>query len=1525
MEKEQSINYFKVIGKAILKIVLALILLLLVTFAVVFVAIRYPGVQTKVAQKAADYISRTIDHEVTIGRVDIEFFSNVILEQVKVLDYRGEELFYVGRAEADISLFSIFRPNTLGIATLELQEPRANLVQYEGTDSLNLSAFITSLGNLITKDTTKASQPFEFSIDELIIRNGTFTYDDFNRPPTDYGIDYFHLGIDSISARFTEFEPGDTLKVRVTDLTAFERPSGIRLHNLDVLMTYASTFWEWDELDLRVNESNVQEYIRFDYNRFGNFSDFIDSVTMTARMKDSRVFSRDIALFAPQIKDYDENAYIASGEFEGRVAEFVATNLDVKYGQNTHIVGTMNVDGLPNWGETFANIRLQTSSLNADDIKQFLPADAYTIASRLGTVKIDGRFLGFYNDFVANGSFATALGNVQSDINMKINRSNNASSYRGRLKTQNFNIGRLIGNADVIKTITMDGRVVGSGFTLEDARMEINADIAQLHLLDYNYRNIRTDGTLSRQRYEGRFAIADPNLVFTANGEVNLANNNQAFNLRADLDKADLKALRISDKSVIVQANADLNFRGLRLDDFEGTAFFDSAAVTYEGQRVALDTIRVQSRIGEGIRSLTLRSTPLALRVSGDFDYSVLIDDLKQLVQEYQLNFESNDAATAAYYSRKRPSTRPEYSLDYDLYLRRVNPLIHLFVPELTVSDFSKLEGTFRHGNTVILTSYAQIDTILYDDVTLYENDIELSTSKLQNSPNVLASAQFTSEKQLLPSVGETERLLLEAIWSERTIGFYTNLLQPAFNNQATVVGDINFLQDRLQVVFGRSNITLRETPWAFQPGSMVYISENGKRFDFEELILSNQDQIIRVDGAIGQDPGSTLVASIKNFDLRNLNPLMPEQIRGTLNAELTAQDVYNNALLNAGMRVDSFYLDNVLIGDIRGKGDWNNAQQQMVVDVDVERNSKKVLTLTGNYYPRAEEEQLDMLAVLDETQLKIVEPILKPIMSQLEGTMEGRIRVLGKLSAPILTGSVMVTGGQFRFDYLGTTYRFSDRVYFGANSISFRNAQLRDLYGNVGTVTGGIAHDGFQNMVLDLNARFRNLMILNTTYEQNELYYGTAFGTGTASVLGPVDNLKIDVNARSDANTRIVVPLDNQTDLARKDFIRFVNRNISDSTGVAVAVEEQRVDLSGINMNFDLDVTDDAYFEIIIDRQTGDVIRGSGSGQIQMTIDTRGEFNMYGNFEIANGAYNLNLLEGVVSREFRVTPGGTLSWNGDPLEGIMDLRATYTQSASLADIMTTRGESDLTSAPQGRYPVTAIVDLKGPILTPEIRLGLDFESMPANARLQLDPIIAAIRNDENELNRQVFSLLVLRRLAPIGMFASFDNAGVSAVGGSLGSLLTGQLSGLLNSIDSNLEVDIGLGDVSQDALSTLQLRLSYTFFQGRLRVSSQTGIGAAAQSEQAGGNNRSSYQGNWSIEYYITQSGELRARLEYNTLPENYRTRVSNTQRLSLLHTKRFDNLRELFGRDRDARRERRREQRETPIILDSDPRMNL
>nr|WP_255749422.1 translocation/assembly module TamB domain-containing protein [Pontibacter liquoris] len=526
---------------------------------------------------------------------------------------------------------------------------------------------------------------------------------------------------------------------------------------------------------------------------------------------------------------------------------------------------------------------------------------------------------------------------------------------------------------------------------------------------------------------------------------------------------------------------------------------------------------------------------------------------------------------------------------------------------------------------------------------------------------------------------------------------------------------------------------------------------------------------------------------------------------------------------------------------------------------------------------------------------------------------MEGRIRILGRLDYPVLKGSVNVTDGRFTFDYLNTTYKFTDRIYFGPNSISFRNAQLQDLYGNKATVSGGIAHDGFKNMVIDLEARYRNFMVLNTTSEQNELFYGTAFATGTASVLGPVENLRVDVDARSNENTRIVLPLDNQTEVARKDFIKFVSHNETDSTGAATALVQDKVDLSGINLNFNLDVTDDAYFEIIIDRTTGDVIRGSGNGDIRMTIDTRGDFNMYGTFEITQGAYNLNLLEGLLTREFKVSPGGTITWNGDPLNGVMDITATYTQMASLSGLLPNDESNDL----QGRYPITAVIDLNGQLLTPQITLGMNFDQMPQNVQTTLSGLINSIKNDESELNRQVFSLLVLQRLSPQGTFAA-DGAGAGAVGGSLGSLLSSQLGNFLNSIDNNLEIDIGLGALDQNALSALQVRLSYTFLQGRLRVTSEAGLGS---NTDYSGTRRSGYQGDWSVEYYLAKSGELRLRMEYNTFPERLGTTSSTTsQSISVLHTKRFDSFREIFTRTRP----RRTEQPEQ-IILDSDPRLEL
>ena len=307
---ENQKTRLQAVGKTFLKIIFGLILFFLLLAGVILISIRIPAVQTKIVHEASEILSKKLKHEVSIERVDISFFNRVILDKVKVLDYKNEVLFYIDQLNADISFFNILHPNSLHIATLTLQKPRANLVRYKGSDTFNLSSFLKALNNLLVKkDTVSTKTPFDFHINEVRVQNGHFTYYDQNKPaaPLNTSINYQYLVADSISGRFSEIKLGDTIRVKIDDLQATETRSKTRLHELTSHMTFAPTFWEFDDVVLRLGRSSLSEYIRFDYRRFGNFTLFNDSVNVTANLKKAHLYATDVAKFAPQFKDLNDS------------------------------------------------------------------------------------------------------------------------------------------------------------------------------------------------------------------------------------------------------------------------------------------------------------------------------------------------------------------------------------------------------------------------------------------------------------------------------------------------------------------------------------------------------------------------------------------------------------------------------------------------------------------------------------------------------------------------------------------------------------------------------------------------------------------------------------------------------------------------------------------------------------------------------------------------------------------------------------------------------------------------------------------------------------------------------------------------------------------------------------------------------------------------------------------------------------------------------------------------------------------
>ncbi|WP_375417763.1 translocation/assembly module TamB domain-containing protein [uncultured Hymenobacter sp.] len=1523
----------------LLKVLLGLAVGLGLAVVGALIALRVPSVQTRVARQITQVLSRRLRQEVSINRVDVRPFSSVLLDGVRVRDRRGGELLSIGRAEADITLFSVFDPRHLHVGQLTLTEPHFELKNLAGQpDSTTLDQLLGAVKRLVgpSTDTTK-SAPFDFQVERVALRNGQFIIERQDAPrETTYGrtIDYRHMRVDSLYADISNLRLGDTLRLRLQGLRAVEVPSKTHLKELTADIAYHQHFWEFAGLNLRVNGSQLRDYLRFEYRTFGNFSNFNDSMRVVTRLRDAHVRTEDIAQFAPQLLGLHEAATI-SGRAEGYVRDFKAEDLDVRYGRGTRLrAARAHADNLTHLREAFVDLRLRPSVIETADLKHFLPPSANKLVQRLGRVKLNGQLLGFYSDFVANASFDTALGRVVSDVNLKVTTDFTRAAYEGTIQSTSFQLGKFLGDESVVRDVTLNGKIKGVGFDPNIARGQADLRVARIWLSGHRYQNLTLNGRYHQQAFEGRFTTNDPALQLTSTGRFDLDRPHQVVDVQATIRRADLRALGLTTQPLVISTTADVHSRGLQLDSLIGYARLRRSTFTLGRQTLRLDTLDVVSaRAGSGRRHVAITSEAADVEADGVFNTAAVVRDVQTLVTEYRLNFESNAAATAAYYRRKRQQALPEYRIDLKLNLKRLNPVLAVFMPDLQIADRSRIDGSFRNGATSIFQLGGHFDSLRYGPVRTSNTDFDLNTSKLPYRPEVLASANVTSDRQVLPGLGRTERFYVEGVWDQQRINFSTSLAQTGTTNKATINGALGFLPRAVEVVFRQSGLHLLDQDWTIAENNAVRISDFGREFDVQNFSLQNGEQQVSAQGYISRDADRPpLQLDIKQFQLTTLRALTGQRLAGRLNAQATVSGIYGPLTIDNTLRVDSLRYNDVLVGQVLGRSTWDNPAKKLRLNLDVARDDQRVLTVAGYLAPSAEQDQLHLDAQLEDAPLVLAQPFLESIFKNVNGTGQGELHLTGRFDRPELTGAVDVRNGQFTFGYLGTTYTFADRISFTNRTIAFRNIRLRDALGNTGTVDGVVRHQGFKDMSLTISAAFRKMQVLNTTRKDNELYFGTAYATGTASVTGPADNLVVNVRATSEAGTRMSLPLDNAAKAQKAGYIKFVNNNRSDTviTKQAVAVTAaDKVDLSGLQLNMNLTVTPDAYMEILLDESTGDIIRGTAAGQLRLNIDTRGAFNMYGQVEIVRGAYNFTL-QGLVNKEFQVRPGGLISWNGDPLAGEMNVTAAYTQRTSLAPVL------ENTSGGGAVVPVTAVMTLTGPLLLPVIRLGLEFNDAPGTLQGDLAAFTASLRNDEQELNRQVFSLLVFKQLSPRGSFGntiSFKSGENNTVSNSLGQILSTQLGLLTSQIDQNLEIDFNINGLSAEQLQALQVRLSYSFLNGRLRVTREGGFTNGAnyagtgQLPGAANARQVSLLGDLSLEYFLRPDGKFRARLRYETTPRDLYVEGVNQTRagLSLLHTEQFDTFGELFRRETPKKKERDTQRAREVLTVDEDPRSVL
>ncbi len=1350
--------------------------------------------------------------------------------------------------------------------------------------------------------------PPKINIGEAIVGRSQFTYVNQDRDSVTSGFDYNHFSLSVDEGQLSSFVIlGDTTEFNVSTLIAQDLKSEFKVKQISTFFRVCQKSMEFIGLKVQAGESIVSDTVLFRYDRLFDLNDFVTKVKIHARLENTLLYPKDLALFIKGVEAI-EQPFKLEGVFDGGVNKFKFTEMKVDIGKS-HLLGSLDMDGLPNFTETFMNINLKNSIVDPNDLSFLFSQNTLDRLLPIGRVSMDGQFLGYPNDFVANGRFTCKLGMINSDINFKVNEKNfDRSEYSGKLSLARFDLGTYLNDTITFQRVSMDGRVSGFGLTQHTADFQLNGKVHSLGFRGYDYKNITTNARFATERINGFVEIDDPNLQFKGNGFVDFREGKSILKVQASLDTAFLHNLKLTKEKIFIHTDLDADIKGFSLDSLIGTANFRNFRIDYNNESLSLENINLNSQHRLNSRRFILETSLGDLEVTGDYYFSDLYKDIKTLSKEISLNIKNDEQATRYYYTNKMYKPKV-YQAIIKININDIEPLVPLLGIPLNLSSNISIEGSFTSGYTTIFQAYTKFDSLQYQNTLFVNSEVELTASKIADSTSVLAMVSLNSENQFVGPHIQTKNLLAEGIWNRSHIDFGLDADQVNQTNYVRLKGAVDFLADSTKITMAPSVLKLLEREWNFNAGN--FIAVKNRDWKFNRLALLNDEQSITLDGTLSTDPSQILSLNVSKLDLSLLNVLTNKKFSGTMNAEVKLSNYYGDPSLENDINIHELNINEFLIGDITGKSEWDTLQNKFDINLFIDRMQERMLNLVGSYTPSNKESPLNISALLKNANLKIVEPFIADILSHIEGTISGEFKIVGQLEAPKIQGEGVVGDAQIMINYLKTMYRFTGRIGLTPSTIYFKDIELTDTYKNKGKLNGTITHTDYAGMAITLDATFRNFQVLNTTVKDNSLFYGQAYASGDVNFTGPLSHLRITSNARTEKNTRVYIPIGGLSSIDRKDFITFVN--FTDTTFIKKVETNvsKKINLTGLTFDLNLDVTPDAYCEIIFDLKSGDIIRGRGNGDLKLQIDTKGEFNMFGPVEFTEGWYNFTLYD-IINKEFEIQKGSRITWFGDPYQAVMEINASYNQLASLLPLVT---DPDVNENPppglRRKYPVRVLLKMDGPMLSPQINFDITARELPQNiitdagTPINLDLIFTAFKNklDEQELKRQVFSLIILRRFSSP---ESFNTSG--SVVSSLSELLSNQLSYWMSQVDENLEIDVDVASMDQESFNTFQLRFSYTFMNGRLRVTGDGTFNNTSQNTPGTQPNPSSVAGDWTVDYKLTADGKLRVKMYSRTNVNPILTSVNNqtaiTTGVSIIHTQTFNELRDLFRSSRERKK---------------------
>ena len=588
-------------------------------------------------------------------------------------------------------------------------------------------------------------------------------------------------------------------------------------------------------------------------------------------------------------------------------------------------------------------------------------------------------------------------------------------------------------------------------------------------------------------------------------------------------------------------------------------------------------------------------------------------------------------------------------------------------------------------------------------------------------------------------------------------------------------------------------------------------------------------------------------------------------------------------------------------VGDLRLASRWDEENKRFNFLVDNTLQGMNPLAATAWLRPSDKTAGADLQ--IDRLQLSLLEPFLASLVSDVSGTVSGHLTANGPLDKlSIRSEGTRFDDLTFKLLYTQVDYNLNGPFSVNDAGVSFDDISLTDSYGHTGRITGGVPYDHFKDLRINTRIDLQNVHVLNTTSRDNDTFYGQAFADGTVRLSGPLKKIRLGLNVTPRQNTSIHIPLGKSAKNS-KSLLTFINQEknkvgLFDSLVLAkqMVKEKKSGGDTELSVNLRLNANPDAEIQLEIDKETGDILKARGSGQIGITVDGD-EFDIKGDYRVDSGSYHFGML-GFTSRDFTINPGGTIAFVGDVMQSGLDLTANYRTKASISPLI-----ADSTAV-STRRTVDCGIGLSGKLTNPEIKFNIDIPDLDPTTQGRVQSAL----NTEDKRMKQALALLVS------GGFVPDEQSGIVNNTTLLYSNASEMMASQLNNIFRQLDIPIDLGfnyQPTENGRNIFDVAVSTQLFNNRVSINGNIG------NRQYLSSAASDIVGDLDIEIKLNRQGQLRLTL-FSHSADQYSNYLDMSQRngAGIVYQEDFNTIGDLWRKIFHIKKE---DERQT--IPDSNP----